>query len=321
MNEGSYRRPPESQPKCASVFRFIFSWETMAEEEKALPVQSAVLRTYLQVVPRLLDWKTGTPVEVDVSATVQLLGGNGSTNVSTPAGSFELLVSSSSNEWIELNITEGIQSLWPPNKDQPQVEVTVTLRVNCESQKKVPASLVDPAAIPLSKAKRRQRHMNLQPMLLIFTDDEEVKQRIKQDSVGMKPEADILNSENQTQSVNRAEREASKPCAMENFMITFATIGLPHFRFPVSYNARKCVGTCSHRDLREDPSLGNNYAKIMASAYVASLQSSHTLYEEIPPPPCCVPIRYSPMSVLMQTKTGWRTEVFASMKVEECGCR
>ncbi len=290
-------------------------------EEKILPVESARLRVYLQAIPRLLNGKTA---EIDISTTVGPIRRNGSTaNSSTVAGRGQITVSRSSDEWTELNITEGIRALWPPSKDQPHVEVTVTMRVNCQSQKKVPASLVDPASIELSRTKRRERHERLQPMLLIITDDKDVKQRIKEDRTDLVPEMDVLNNENRTLLSNRADRKRSTPgaCAIENFVVTFMAIGLPHFRFPISYNARKCAGSCQHTTLKREPSLGNNHAKIMASAHIASILSDHTLFSEIPPTPCCVPTRYSPISIIMQTREGWKSQVFASMRVEECKCR
>ncbi len=320
--DDNYRERPQNAQKCSSVYRFVFAWETLVEscEEKMLPVRSAKLRTYLQVIPRLLRTEA---VEVDISTAIQPLKCNGTaTNERIAAGHERILVTRDSNQWLELNITEGIKTLWPPTKDQPHVEVFVTMTVNCQGQSKVPASLVDPASISLNQPKRRERHKNLQPILLVFVDDEDVRLRVKEDSAEMEPEMDVLHTENQTLSSNQVERRSSSgACDIEDFWISFTTISLPHFRIPSRYNARKCAGSCHHTTLKRDPGLGNNHAKLMASAHVASQLSGHTLYEEIPSLPCCVPIRYSPVTIIMQTREGWKSQLFASMTVEECGCR
>ena len=290
--------------------------------QQPLPLQKAVLRTYLDVIPRFV--RNG-PVDMDVTVRAKILHLNNS-GVGVVAAEERITVDLNSNSWKEFDITEGMWQLWPPVAEDDAVEVTLELRVNCQENKKVPASFVSPATIPLSQKKRRERHGPLQPLLLIFLSDEDVKRIVKDELRPMEPpeptESDDYASDNSTVPRVARAAESDKPCSIEDFPITFHDLHLFDVLIPYTYNAKKCSGSCSHSTLKRNDRLATNHAKIMASATIISRIKNDVYFTSPPSDPCCVPTRYQPYALVVQTHDGGvEYIVYPSMVVDECGCR
>lgn len=314
--QGTYREKPESTERCMNVNRFVFSWHLEDRSTTFMQVKKAILRAYLQVIPRLVP--SGETIPMDISIIADLHTHN--SNESILAGEQQVDVTQDSNGWIELNVTEALQALWPPRTNESELVFTITLQVNCDSRRKVPALLVDPAEIPLQKAKRRARYLNLQPMLLVYLDDEVVKQVVSTEDLQLaEEEADI--AEQECDSNGMAKRSTDGSCDIEDFEVNFHNVRLYHILFPYSYNAKKCSGSCSHTFLKRNRNLGNNHANILASAYLISQVDSKTVFTHQPKEPCCVPTRYSALSLLVPTENGIDYVLYPAMKVEQCGCR
>jgi len=283
-------------------------------------VQKSTLRTYLQIISRLIGRGKAVPVEITVHA------GMHNSSQRAFAGRHQINATSESNGWIELNVTEGIQSLWPPSIENHEVVITLTLSVDCKKTKKVPASFVDPAAIPLTKAKRRQRHLVLQPMLLVYLSDKQVKDMVKreeQQPQSLAEEEEISLSEELQEAQPEEKRStANSYCSTEDYMVNFHHLRLYHVLVPYEYNAKRCVGVCSHLLLTRRGHLGTNHAKIMASAFAVSQVDRSVVFRHQPRNPSCVPTRYSSMTLIVSRGQGnIEYEVYPAMVVEECGCR
>lgn len=282
-----------------------------------LPLQKAILRTYLEVIPRFV--RNG-PVEMDVTIKAKLLHfSNSSSSVVTEK---RITVGSDSSSWQKFDITENIRQLWPPTPADAErnVEITLELRVDCKQNKKVPGTFVSPATIPLSQKKRRERHAPLQPLFLVFLSDEEVK-RIVKDELG---QSRVNHTSENNSSEPRVARSASseKACSIEDFPITFNSLHLNNIIFPYTYNAKRCSGSCSHSTLTRNDHLATNHAKLMASAKIISDLKPDVRFASPPEDPCCVPTKYHPYALLTQSPDhGTEYVVYPSMVVEECGCR
>ena len=284
-----------------------------------LPLQKATLRAYLDVIPRFL--RNG-PIDMDVTIKAKLFGVENS-SIGAMATVQRVTVDLDSNSWKEFDITESLQHLWPPVSADHEIEVTLELRVDCKQNKKVPGSFVNPATIPLSQKKRRDRHLPLQPLLLVFLSDEEVKRIVKDElrpSEHMeRPESDY-GDENST--LPRVARSAEKACSFEDFPINFHGLQLTNVLYPVTYNARRCSGSCSHSTLTDNDLLATNHAKLMASAKIVSQLKPDVRFTSPPSDPCCVPTKYHPYALLIQPPEGGAEYVvYPSMVVDECGCR
>ena len=318
----TYREKVRSGKRCTAVNRFVFSWQTLAESQQArqVPVQRGTLRAYLQTIPRLVRGGKTVPMRVTINAT--LLNSNSSQSVF--AGQHHINVTSASNGWVDLNITRGIQELWPPRAEEHVVELTLTLSVGCKHHKKVPATFVNPAEIPLKNAKRRERHRFLQPMLLVHLSDTQVKEMVKNGGQQALPggEDEIVLSEGDTQSERKKRSAGNDFCAIEDFTVNFHDLQLYYVLVPHSYNAKRCAGSCSHTMLTRRGQAGTNHAKIMASAKAVSQAYPSVTFRHPPRDPCCIPTKYKSLSLLVTRGEGIiELEVYPAMIVEECGCR
>ncbi len=311
-----YREKPRTSERCTSMNRYIFNWTSLAksQQRKVLPVKKGTLRVYLEVIPRLLNGDQATTVDVEVY--MNLLGRNSSSRVE--AGRHQLSVTGHSNAWIELNITEGVQSLWPPKENESRVEITVMLRTDCVSAKRVPMIFTDPTSINPTQVRRRQRHLALQPLFLIYLSDEEIKEIIKKEKMASEEEdeATILDARNRRSASNQI-------CQAEDFYISFVDLRLDYVLVPLGYNAKQCRGSCSHSTLSQpkNSNLGNNHAKIMASAKILSQIKPEIQFDSEPKEPCCVPEKYKSMTVIIPKGEGIELLVYPHMIVESCKCK
>ena len=293
-----------------------------AYQLQPLPLQKATLRVYLDTIPRFLQ---NGPIDMDVTIKAKLFGVENS-SIGAVATVQRIAVDLDSNSWKEFDITESLQHLWPPVSADHEIEVTLELRVDCKQNKKVPGSFVSPATIPLSQKRRRERHLPLQPLLLVFLSDEEVK-RIVRDELRPsesveRPESDYSDKNSTVPRVARSAVAAEKACSFEDFPINFHSLQLTNVLYPVTYNAMRCSGSCSHSTLTDNDSLATNHAKLMASAKIVSQLKPDVQFMSPPSDPCCVPTKYRPYALLIQPPEGGAEYVvYPSMVVDECGCR
>ena len=298
------------------------------------PLTKGILRPYLQVINRHVDG--GEVIPVQLSVELNLFEGSNRSVAATRNSSAQLRsisINSESNGWLELNITSALREVWPPTDNLTLVEVRLVAEVDCETFKKVPLNFINPAEIPLERATRRERHLKLQPLLLVFSDDAQVKNQIAKG----KEEIDMGNETIEVHGAedfdNRRKRKRrstdSDSCDIQNFTINFADLGLVNILSPHSVNIKRCLGNCSHTVLKKSPdqNLATNHAKIMASAQILyklqKFQSNSSLmYLTEPKVPCCVPIEYSPVYLIRQNHTlAIELKMFPNFVVEKCGCR
>lgn len=306
-------RPKSPSSRCTTINRYIYSLKSIAEIEdlKKLPLRKSVIRAHLQVIPRLLK---SYPVTVNITTTARLLSHDISQFV--VAGRDRISVTADSNGWIELNVTEGLKTLLPlalstNTSDDLNIEFLVTQQVDCTKTKKVPAAFVEPTSIKLSQEKRRERHLPLQALLLIYATDEDI---VKDQHVIAQSEEE----ENQKQ-----KRSASRACHRESYQIRFSELQLNYILAPAMYNAYRCVGGCTHQQLSANSRLATNHALLMASAkFVSDLPNSNIAFPRRPRDPLCSPTRYESLPILISIANDMvDIEHYPSMKVTECGCR
>ena len=317
FSEGRYREKPHGLGKCTTLSRYVFNWETLVEANNAkyLPVQKGVLRAYIQAISR--HFAEGESILVNVTATVNFYNGN-STEDAILAGQHQLNVTMDSNDFVELEITEGLQDLWSLSylgTDKFEIEVNLLLSVDCEHQKKVPITFINPAEIPLNQETRRARHSNLQPLLVVYLSDEEAKQKLK-DEQRVPEEGDDVSS-----IIGRRRRTPSDSCHLQNFSLSFVDIQLYNILSPPTVNIRQCVGFCSHTDIKRNTNLANNHAKVMASAQV-SWQLTPENWMDEPGEPCCVPTVYSSLYIIvLHRNQAIELSLYPEFVADECGCR
>ena len=100
-------------------------------------------------------------------------------------------------------------------------------------------------------------------------------------------------------------------CHLEESKVTFSDIGYDFIHRPISYKANKCVGRCTFPITR--PS--TKHAIIHAIL--------HNLFPSSEEPPCCVPTKLNPISILYFNDNNVMEYIYEyqDMKATECGCR
>ena len=281
----------------------------MLQQNKVF-LQKGIFRTYMDVILRYFKQDDSITVHITSEFTVT----SNSSHIIF-GGEEDVSVTADSSGWIELNVTTGLKQIQQLAQELNEtIELAVTIEVNCITHKKVPASLVDPASVPLSQGPRRQRLSQLQPMLLVYLSDEQVKTEIQQEAHPPSEVGELIGEEG-----GRKKREA-RACHLEDFTVNFHNIDLTYILAPYEYNARKCVGLCDHSVLRYRGHIATNHAKIMASSVAIQNYNPNTQFHHQPTDPCCVPTKYESMSLLIFNDE-LKYAVYPTMTVTDCGCR
>ena len=238
------------------------------------------------------------------------------------AGQQVISVSHSSDGWAELNVTEGVIEIWRLRKNYTEVQVIITAEVDCINQRKVPFNFVNPAEISFDKPLRRERHLPIQPFLVVNADNEITQTVLQQQQDGDVTGqgdygSDYINEELYSDTSTHSKRQATASCSRSNYIVNLVELGLPHIVFPQELNISKCSGTCNNRATIS--ALGTNHAKIMAHIYNLE-QSSPPVTATLP---CCVPTKYEVVHMIMAASDSTATGIqsFNELKATECGCR
>ena len=323
--EGRYRPKAvlRKQP-CKTRSRFLFGWNSLAQAHanESLPLENAILRAYVEVITRLLN-NQGT-AEVQVAVYMKRIGRN---EAQVYGGTKSVTVTASLTDWVEFNVTEGLSQLWPPTEKDRGLEVTLILTTDCSLSRKVPAQFINPATIPLSQQKRRERLSYRQPFMVISLSDEIVKEIVRGQSVADDAaEAETVTVQGSGGTSNSRRKREVSGCRMEPYSVNFGEIRISYIQVPASYNAMQCVGSCNHDILTINPHYGNNHAKIMAGSRavydIEQRAPSGRPFTTVPQEPCCVPTKYDPLPVIeLGPDRSIKYNVYPSMIVKACGCR
>lgn len=325
-----FRAKPVRNAKCETYTQYVFQWSSVASEIQNAPlsVRSSILRAYVQPIGRHIQ--NNETVNVTLTTRMVPRNGNGTTNSSDWsnsifAGQQVISVSQGSDGWAELNVTEGAIEIWPLRKNYTEIQVIITAEVDCINQKKVPFNFVNPAEIPLEKPLRRERHLPIQPFLVINADNEITKTVLQQQDEAATGQGsddnsgnDYINEELYPDTSTHSKRQVQSSCSRSNYIVDLFELGLPHVVFPRELNISKCSGTCNNRATISR--LGTNHAKIMAHIYNMEQSSQAPVTATYP---CCVPTKYDIVNLLMAAEDGTATglQSFHELMATECGCR
>ena len=305
-----------SEDKCSAFTRFVFGIEDLVfdfQEKKELPLKEGTLRTYLSVTPKLLGESEVVPVQISAKARLLQRNGEGGPGhgTSVAVGELQLDIDSSSSGWIELDVAEGLRTLWPPKLSDNRLELNVSITVDCKEHDQVPAHFINPASVPLSETERRQQAHKLQPMLVLRLEDAELKDKMTAKMEDHKMDRRGANHSTQAHPSTRSR------CALQNMTIDFGSIDLSDvFLFPRSYNAKKCEGDCSYYTIRDMDSSSTTFHAVLAAHSFAKYGQKH-LHKE----PCCTPIEYRGLSLVVQRSDGSVCILpYDNMIVTKCGC-
>ena len=172
--------PKNSKCRLAQVFRFpvrtlVREYATM---DDVLPFTTAILRVYIQTIPRHLP-HPGDNFTVNIDVLTNLLDqANNSMQADFLADSQMIPASPDMEEdlWLEIDITTGITNLNLSKSLQEcsiEVKVIFSLDLCTKMYKKVPLKVVDPSNVPVENTKRRERLLAVQPLLVFYVIEDE----------------------------------------------------------------------------------------------------------------------------------------------------
>ena len=295
------------------------------------------MRAYTQIINRHIG--QNETISVNLTVTMIPRNNNETTNISdwsegVYAGQHNLTIAQGSGGWIELNVTEGAEVVWPLMKNFTEVQVIIKAEVNCANQKKIPFNFINPAEISLEHENRRLRHLDIQPFLVIFADNKETRALLQQETEEVAtgqgeesnstfPDIGDMLFPSSAPSKRSSDLADDSPCSLSTFVVNLHELGLTNVQAPLELNISKCSGGCTDRLTVNR--LGTNHAKIMASIYnreQLELQSNPD-YEVTATPPCCVPTTYSVVTFLISTLDGTATGLKSHnhLRATACGCR
>ena len=302
---------------------FVFKWKSLAlaYQKNQLSVEKSVLRAHLKAVPKFLNPEESAQVTLQVYMKLSERNDREKVIVNTHNYS----VNEHFSQWIEINVRDGVRSFWPPTVEEPDLELSLELSIDCTLERRVPVRFTNPATISLDKPKRK-KNLPLQPFLVLHLSDEIVKDIVRKESENISDDGSLEMGEFQdgdhTNATRRKRFVSRSDCHLEDFEIKFAKVEIDYIRSPLTYNARQCKGSCSHNFLSTNGHFGNNHAKLMAGARKRFKMPEHSLNITEPKGPCCVPSKYGALTVIEFWEDGsWKYTVYPSMVVEACACR
>ncbi len=309
--------PSVYQTRCSSVHRFHFEWDS-GDINRSLPLAEAYLRLYVQLIDRHIPVGSGVPV--NISMHLGLSNGRSVEDSSTSSSvdetslSFLTDITTDSDGWLEINVTQELLKIWDKVENNKIIDVTLRFSVNCGKQKRI-LKVINPAT--LDHTPKRERQLALQPLFVVYIDDANIK-NLREKHIAVN-ESGLNLTKVGKEELARSKRDMQPSiCHMEDFTVNFTTLNIPGVFQPEIVNIRQCVGGCSLYHLQiAAANLSTNHAKIMAGAH-AHRKDKSTNYL-----PCCSPTAYSDNYIIFgigQNLTTIEIRMFPNLVVEQCAC-
>ena len=330
----SFREKPFVNTKCVSYTQYIFQGSS---EIQSLHIRSwnSTLHAYIKTINR--HFRSDEPVSVTLTVTMIPYNENGTSNTSdlgdgVIARQKVVTVSRGSDRWMELNVTKGVEGILPQMqiKNCTDIQVIIKAEVDCNNQKKVPFNLINPAEIPLDQVKRRERQMDNQPFLVVFSDNEETKEALLKEKEEEEIDPGVDNGNELVYDGQIVSNRSTSSCQKSDFILDFHELGLSNYTLdfydigglstvilPRSINIFKCSGTCNDRRVYNGSDAV--HAKMMAAFYNQQTLSGEPVTATFP---CCVPTKYRPVSLLHRVASdAFVVKLYPYLMAKECGCR
>ena len=305
MNDTSAADYSPTGGQCEQFMRNWINVETLVVDKAAwdLPLTKAAWRVYLK---EKRARKTCRKPELEVTLEV---GGS-----KLGVRSRTVLGAASSSEWVDLDVTAALQSVWPLQANTSEVIIQTHLRCQaCTGRRRnLPLHMVDLRMIAPSE---RESRKEFQPALALHLRNE----------ASWKSLMDSLELEEARGRTKRSEEAVKKllasHCRKENYTVQFENI--PYLRdmvvLPRSYDIGRCVGLCrydmNHKD--RPAHFITNHGVVMSLLQLESRGWPGSLKPNV----TCVPITYRPVQFIIQRASAVESVVYKDFAVTECGCR
>lgn len=314
MND-QVRIEPASEKECSSIHRFLFEWNVM-NVNRGLLLEKSYIRVFAE------SWDNHIPSEKDVSlnisASIRAME-NSSTPSTQNSTTWDLVsiavISHDLQTFLEVDITEQLSQIWGVEKSGSLIDVQLKFDANCADVKhdKVPLKITNPATLELAEPKRK-RKLVAQPFLVVFGYNEDIRKQVKKTYT---PLGDPMPIGDYPSRRKRGAGSATDDfCTVESFTVEFVDLGLSYILFPHSADLGQCAGSCSLTHIQDRVTLATNHARLLSSSAAADKGSPSP-----PDEPCCSPVKYSPVFLVIIMNDQIRIRLYPEFVIEECGCR
>ena len=291
--------------QCEQIMRNWINVKTLVEDKAAwdLPLTKAVWRVYLK---ERRARKACRRAELEVTLEV---GGS-----KLGVRSRTVLGAKSISEWVDLDVTAALQSVWPLQANTSEVIIQTQLRCQaCAGRRRnLPFRMVDLRMIAPSE---RESRKEFQPALALHLRNE----------ASWKSLMDSLELQQARGRTKRSEEDVKKllasHCRKENYTVQFENI--PYLRdmvvLPRSFDIGRCVGLCGYDINPKDrpEHFITNHGVVMSLLQLNSRGWPGSLKPNV----TCVPITYKPVQLIIQRASAVESVVYKDFAVTECGCR
>lgn len=305
-----------AKSRCSSAYRFSFQWDT-GNEDRSFPLAKACIRVYSEVIYRLIPLEANVSVNVSVMLKLAKDRDNEAESESNETSWIfvkTIDVGHGSAGWIELDISQQLETVWEPVLNKSILNVGVKLDVDCKHTKKVPLKIMNPATLKYPTGKREKR-LSFQPFLVVFIDDTYIKRKVKNEQLLIADDEPAITDK----TGGRKKRNSVLACRVENFTVNFRDLKLTSIISPSSVNIKQCAGSCSLNHVQVSLGVATNHARLMSSA-------AYVYRNEMSPPeePCCSPTAYYSKYLIMIIggfQPTIEVRLYTEFVVKECGCR
>ena len=307
--------PDRSSTDRNGVFVFEFDWSSIAKCSHN-HVSKGVIRAHLRSLPAWRPANATESVAVIVNVSVSILDDDDDVGV-VPAGSARVTMVSNYSEWIEIEITAGLEVVWDRCNASVVIVSLRLAREDGDEAESVPAEIISPLAEHRSGETWRDC-VSLQPLLLLYLEDSSLKTR------AMLLWAGPAAAAGATLSDTARSRRAALPgsCGVYDYTVTFSDVGIDFVLVPESLNVGGCSGGCTGSYQRSmPPGTVTNHASVVAAANAIQLNVSSNSVGGKDLATCCSPSKYQPVLLLVVNSDNiLRVQLFTDMVVSDCGC-
>ena len=137
----------ETEERCTTLTKYIFNLGALAEVKRPfdpIRIQQALLRFHMRVDPSL---SSPSKIEIAVSAKVLQNTPNDAISDSLPVGTHQVTATGGSNDWVEISVTDGLQTLFSSNAGASHLEVTLQAKLDCKDQGTETVYLANPLLV------------------------------------------------------------------------------------------------------------------------------------------------------------------------------
>ena len=286
MLEDSYR---EAEEKCTNIARFSFNLSSLANIQP-IALQKGLLRVYMQVE---------STERADIEITVRIPASN-----TVLAGTHQVTTTEDSSGWVEISVTDGLQTHFSSMPHIDQLEVSLQAKLDCKEQGiNAPAIRFTNPLLVVFMNTDEKFSAPVDELHLIETFKRSTDPIDHEEDVGESGFGEATPSEEPTAICRRQPLILNSTSLVRNAVIIQ----------PRSVDFGYCSGSCMHSIFRTASARG---------ALFTYLQLRAPAKQRVPAKLCCSPNVLESLDLLLRSSNGvFRIIRYPDVIARSCGCQ